>query len=92
TEDELLTIVDYGGQVVDVTVEHPVYGELRGWLNIKSREDVHQFIRRLASSDAKPLLTLTDGVHLHKVEGADATVLERVEKALRAKGYLLEAR
>lgn len=92
TEDELLTIVDYGGKVVDVTVEHPVYGELRGWLNIGSREDVRQFIHRLAESDAKPLLTLTEGVHLHRVEGADAAILDRIETALREKGYLLEAR
>ena len=37
---ELYTVVDQGGVVVDVAVENPLYGELRGNLNLASRYDV----------------------------------------------------
>ena len=39
TQKELYTIVDNGGEVLDVIVEHPIYGELKGQLNISSRHD-----------------------------------------------------
>ena len=40
--DELYTIVDYGAEVVDVIVEHPVYGQLSGSLHLTSRYDVDE--------------------------------------------------
>ena len=39
-QDELNTIVDFGGVVLDVIVRHEVYGELRAELNISSRNKV----------------------------------------------------
>ena len=39
-ERELNAIVDAGGEVVDVIVEHPVYGQLTGLLGVRSRYDV----------------------------------------------------
>ena len=35
-ERELNAIVDAGGEVVDVIVEHPVYGQLTGLLGVRS--------------------------------------------------------
>ena len=43
---ELYTVVDQGGVVVDVAVENPLYGELRGNLNLASRYDVDLFLRQ----------------------------------------------
>ena len=45
-ERELNAIVDAGGEVVDVIVEHPVYGQLTGLLGVRSRYDVAEFVRR----------------------------------------------
>ena len=45
---ELYTVVDQGGVVVDVAVENPLYGELRGNLNLASRYDVDLFLRQAA--------------------------------------------
>ena len=42
-ERELNAIVDAGGEVVDVIVEHPVYGQLTGLLGVRSRYDVAEF-------------------------------------------------
>lgn len=87
-EQELLTIVDNGCTVIDVTVEHPVYGQLTGPLQIASRYEVGQFIERCRN--AEPLSRLTDGIHLHTLLCPDEAAFERTKSALRALGVLLE--
>lgn len=87
---ELNAIVDEGAVVRDVIVEHPVYGELQGQLMLTSRRDVQNFCDKMAASKGEPLLTLTDGIHLHTVEATDEATLERVRSALQRLGILLE--
>jgi transcriptional regulator of NAD metabolism len=87
--NELYIIVDNGGTVVDVIVEHPVYGELRGILNLKSRYDVNQFMEKMESSKAKPLCFLTEGVHLHTIEADEQTIFQHIVKDLHKAGILL---
>ncbi|WP_227764034.1 transcription repressor NadR [Zhaonella formicivorans] len=89
-EEELLAIVDCGGTVVDVIVEHPLYGDLRGSLNLKSRYDVQLFRERLAESRAQPLSILTGGVHLHTVEADNDQIMAAIEQKLKEVGVLLE--
>ena len=86
--EELNIMVDYGCTVVDVVVEHPVYGQLTGTLRLKSRYDVQQFIAR--SAKARPLSLLTEGIHLHTLSCPDADACARVQQALREAGFLLE--
>ncbi len=87
--DELLTIVALGGRVMDVTIEHKLYGEITGNLMIKSVYDVEQFVRRLGEEEAKPLSDLTSGVHIHTIEADSQQVMDRIEESLRIKGYLI---
>ncbi len=89
-EAELNAIVDEGCTVLDVIVEHPVYGQLTGALHLKSRYDVGEFLRRCARSDARPLSDLTEGVHLHTLSCPDEEAFERVRRALREAGFLYE--
>jgi transcriptional regulator of NAD metabolism len=84
---ELNALVDLGVRVVDVVVEHPVYGELRGLLMIESRADVRDFLRRLEG--AEPLSVLTRGVHLHTVESSRAGAIDEGRRALQELGILL---
>lgn len=88
--DELATIVALGGRVLDVIVEHDVYGELRADLNLSTPEDVERFCQRLAESSSGPLFPISAGVHLHTVEAASEEILQQIEAALRNSGYLLE--
>lgn len=88
-QEELNLIVDYGAKVRDVIIEHPVYGELRGLLMVKSRRDVQEFVETMRAHAAEPLLVLTDGVHLHTIEAEDASILQEVESALQQAGYAL---
>ena len=87
-EAELNAIVDNGCTVIDVTVEHPVYGQLTGPLQIASRYEVGQFIERCRN--AEPLSRLTDGIHLHTLSCPNEAAFTRVRGALRSLGVLLE--
>lgn len=87
---ELNLVVDLGGTVLDVTVEHPLYGELTANLQLASRADVAQFIARKQELQAEPLLVLTDGYHLHRIEAPTGEVMAAIRDALRRAGYLAE--
>ncbi|MGI6553161.1 MAG: transcription repressor NadR [Bacillota bacterium] len=89
-EKELYQIVDCGGRVVDVIVEHPIYGEITGLLMLSSRREVAEFVKKLKESRAQPLAALTGGVHLHTVEALSQEVLNRVEERLKEIGVLIE--
>ena len=90
TERELQIMVDNGCAVLDVIVEHAVYGQLTGQLRIRSRYDVTQFMERLISDGAKPLSSLTDGIHLHTLSCPDEAAFSRTCAALREAGFLFE--
>ena len=90
TREELYILVDNGCSVLDVVVEHAVYGQLVGQLQLSSRYDVDQFMDRLVSEGNKPLSTLTEGIHLHTLRCPDAAAYDRARNALRRAGYLLE--
>lgn len=89
-EAELNAMVDQGCTVVDVIVEHPVYGQLTGPLRLSSRYDVRQFLERCAASEARPLSDLTGGIHLHTLSCPDAEACQRAMEDLLRLGILLE--
>lgn len=87
-EDELNTMVDYGGKVLDVVVEHDIYGLITVDLILKSRGDVDEFIDRIRNSKSQPLSILTGGQHWHTVEADSESVLDKIQEKLSEKGYL----
>lgn len=89
TEDELLALVDLGVRVRDVVVQHPVYGEIRGELELSSPADVRQWAESTRRVGARYLAELTDGVHLHTLEAATAADLAAARRVLAERGYLL---
>ena len=90
TRDELNAMVDCGCTVIDVVVEHPVYGQLTAPLAISSRYDVEQFIEKMTSASASPLSALTEGIHLHTLSCPDAQVFDHLCDKLREMGMLFE--
>ena len=89
-EAELNAMVDQGCTVLDVIVDHPIYGQLTGPLQLSSRYDVSQFIARCARAEARPLSDLTGGIHLHTLSCPDEAAFQRVQAALRDMSVLLE--
>lgn len=88
--EELNIVVDNGGEVIDVTVDHPFYGEFNGKLMIKSRLDVKNFLLQMEESNAEPLSSMNDGIHLHKIKAPSKEILEEIKTQLRQKGFMVE--
>ncbi len=88
--DEFYTIVDRGGRILDVIVEHDVYGVISVDMIIGSRVDADDFVRKMKSAQGNPLKVLTGGVHFHTVEAGTEQILDHIQGALAAKGYLIE--
>lgn len=86
--EELYTVVDNGGGLIDVTVEHPVYGQICGKLHIFSRYDADLFLETLARSKAETLCNLTGNIHLHTLACRSEEDYRRILAELDKKGIL----
>lgn len=90
TADELEAIVDAGGAVRDVMVNHRVYGRISAPLDIKTRRDAARFVADMESGASSLLLTVTSGYHFHHVAAESEEVLDEIEAELARRGYLAE--
>lgn len=88
--EECILIVEEGGRVEDVFVNHRLYGKLSAPLNIDSRVHAEELYRSLLSGASKPLMNVTDGFHYHTVTAESEEVLDRIEDKLRSRGFLVE--
>lgn len=88
TPEELNTIVDLGGHVRDVLVNHRVYGRLSCELGIASRRDVANYMTQIRSGKSSPLMLITSGYHFHHVTADSEEVLDEVVRALGERGLL----
>ncbi|MBR5328923.1 MAG: transcription repressor NadR [Firmicutes bacterium] len=89
-EEELTTIIDLGGVVLDVMVNHKVYGKITAEMNIKNRRDIQKFIDRIKAGKSSPLLNITSGYHYHNITAESDEILDEIEEALRQKNFLAE--
>lgn len=85
---ELFTIVDNGGTIMDVTVEHPIYGEISGELRISTRYEANMFLDNIKNNEAQPLMMLTGGIHLHKIKCKDEQIKKRIIKELKKENII----
>ena len=90
-EEELNAIVDLGGRVCDVIVNHRVYGRLEAELNITSRRKVAEFIADIKNGKSSPLKNITSDYHYHTVEADSEETLDLIGNMLREKGFLIES-
>ena len=86
---ELYAIVDNGGKVLDVEVEHSIYGLISAELNIASRYDADDFVERISVESTAQLSDLTGGVHIHTLSANDEAALERIVNKLSELGILV---
>ena len=87
--NELECIVRFGGVIEDVTVEHPLYGEIRAMLMIKTLVDIEEFTKKFNVSSVQPLSYLTKGIHLHTIKADNEEIMESIIKELEEKNYLI---
>lgn len=88
-EDELSSIVKFGGTIEDVIIEHPLYGEIRGVLMVKTPYDVQNFMEKLKKYSAEPLSMLTGGVHIHTISASNEEDMDNIIKELQRKNYII---
>ena len=89
TEDELNTIIDFGGIVADVFVWHKVYGKMTAPLNISSRLHISQFLKGVRTGKSSELMNITGGYHYHTVKADSEETLDRIFFALSKKNYIV---
>lgn len=87
---ELEIVVEMGGTVVDVSIEHAVYGEISAPLMLRSKMGVDVFMAHFESGETTPISVLTDGVHLHTIEANGEEKMKAITDALRREGLLVE--
>ncbi|WP_270330363.1 transcription repressor NadR [Lapidilactobacillus dextrinicus] len=88
--DEMMRIVNNGGIVKDVEVEHPLYGIIRGELNISTASDVRSFVKKMKQDDSHLLSELTNGIHTHTVMTTNQEQMTKIRQDLAAGGYLYQ--
>lgn len=91
TVDEINTIVVNGGKVIDVSIDHPIYGEITGALNIFTQADAKHFNEKVKKGETSLLSELTEGVHMHTIAADTMEQLDRIEEKLDDKGYLYKS-
>ena len=89
---ELNLIVDCGGHVKNISISHRVYGRVSAEMDIRSRQDVTEFIAALNDSQSTVLSTATSGYHYHLVEAASEERLNLIGEQLKAAGFLAPLR
>lgn len=91
-EEELNAVVDCGGIVEDVFVQHEIYGELRAPLQITSRRQVKQFLEDIRNGKSRPLTEITSGHHCHTISAENEEILDMIEESLKNLGICEEYR
>ena len=89
--EEFMTVIELGGRILDVSVEHELYGPIRADLLIENARDAADFAERLDQCRDNPLKVLTDDCHYHTVSAPSEKLLDLIEKELRSRGFLENA-
>ncbi|MFX3674501.1 MAG: transcription repressor NadR [Paenisporosarcina sp.] len=87
---ELYTLVDSGVLVKNVTIEHPVYGDLIASIQVANRHEVDLFLKKVEETGASYLSELTGGIHLHLIAASNEETINRAIYAMRERGFLAE--
>lgn len=88
--DEMASIVELGGRMLDVSIDHDLYGNIRSDLVINNMEDAREFVRKMKESTSRPLCSLTDDYHYHTIAAPSPKAMELIKRDLKEKGYLVE--
>ncbi|MBQ7933333.1 MAG: transcription repressor NadR [Lachnospiraceae bacterium] len=82
TLDEMRAIVELGGSMLDVSVDHDLYGLIRLDLVINNMRDAEEFCNRLSGSSSKPLNELTGGLHYHTIHAPSQKAMDLIKQEL----------
>ena len=88
-EEELNAIVDQGGIIINVFVNHKMYGRIEADMSIRSRRDVKKYMERIHSGKSTLLKNVTSDYHYHTIGADSEDILDAIEQELKAHGFLI---
>ena len=86
--DEMNLIVDCGGHIKNISISHRLYGRISADMDIRSRQDVSEFIEALKNSRSSVLSNATSGYHYHLVAADSQKRLDMIQEKLQEAGFL----
>lgn len=81
--EEFFTIVDHGGTILNVAVDHDLYGRIEADLYISNRMDAKAFAEKMKQSKDQPLSFITDQNHFHLIETPSKEHMDNIRKELK---------
>jgi transcriptional regulator of NAD metabolism len=90
--EELEILLDRGVSVLDVGVEHSIFGEIRARILVESRADIDRHTETITRAGEAPLSVITRGFHSHTVRAPSRDALNAAKRELRERGILREDR
>ncbi len=87
--DEFCAILELGGRILDVSIDHDYYGQIQIDLVINDLNDAREFVKKMQSSQSQPLKCLTGDIHYHTIAAASEKVLQLIRRELKSRGYLV---
>ncbi|KHD45248.1 3H domain-containing protein [Streptococcus hongkongensis] len=90
TQEELEIIIANGGSILTVEIEHPIYGMIVASLNIKTKEDISDFMTKITNAQAELLSSLTNGLHSHLISSPDKESFDKIKKELAKRNILYQ--
>lgn len=88
--EEFEILLDRGIAVLDVGIDHSIFGELRAPIVIETRADIDRYSERIMKAGEMPLSAITRGVHSHTVRARNPEALEAAKRDLSDRGILLD--
>lgn len=90
--EEFEILLDRGITVLDVGVDHSIFGELRAPILVETRADIDRYTERIIQAGEMPLSAITRGVHSHRVRARNRDALDAAKRELCERGILLDKR
>lgn len=88
--DELSCIINLSGQILDVWVDHEVYGKFSAELNINNDDDIEKFVLQMQDNKVTPLKNITNNSHYHTISAPTVKLLDLIENELKELGFICE--
>ena len=88
--EELEVLLDRGIAVLDVGVEHSLFGEIRAPVLTETRADIDRHAETMARAGDAPLSIITGGRHTHMVRAPNHDAIDAAKRELRERGILNE--
>ncbi len=91
-DEEWEILLDRGIAVLDVGVDHSVFGEIRAPVVVESRADIDRHTATITEAGEAPLSVITGGRHTHRVRVPNLDALDAAKRELASEASWMSPR